>query len=380
MRVLHVIDRFSRAGAETSLREFVAATEGSIGHGICVLHPGGNAFDGSPVPVEHRYVPGERLVRSAAVRHVSGAIEEFQPDLVHTVLFDANTAGRIAAWRRSPRVLTSLVNTPYVAAARREDAVPAWKRQTVRSVDRLLSRFATDHFHAITAAVAEEYVRDFRIDPTHITVVPRARSRSRLGEPSAERRAEVRDRFGLDEDTFLVLSLGRQEHQKGQCWLLEAAPGILQRHPTARIWVGGREGAATSSLQRLHRDLGLDDRVAFLGYRADVGDLLASADVFAFPSRYEGLGGAVLEAMAMDVPIVASDVPALSEVLDGGRAGLLFPTGDPQAIAAAIDHVVADREATTSRTRAARDRYEREYRPDSVNRRMLEMYERVIAS
>jgi glycosyltransferase involved in cell wall biosynthesis len=92
--------------------------------------------------------------------------------------------------------------------------------------------------------------------------------------------------------------------------------------------IAGRDGNATNSLQALARELDIVDRVQFLGHRSDVADLMVAADVFVFPSLWEGLGGVLIEALALEVPIVSSDLDATREVLGGkGTSGLLVPPG-----------------------------------------------------
>ena len=379
MRVLHVIDRFSRAGAETSLRELIAASGESIDHAICVLYPDGNEFPDSVHGGPTNFVPGRRpRTRLSSIRHVRSAIDEFEPDLVHTTLFDANTAGRVAARLQGVPVLTSLVNTPYVSEAMHDRDIRPWKHALVRRTDIVLSRHFTSSFHAITRAVADAYVTDFRLSPDRIAVVPRGRSRHRLGHPSAERRHRSRSKLGIDSEQRLILTLGRQEAQKGHRYLLEAAAAVLAEHPKSHIMVAGRAGAMTPTLLRHRSETGLEEAVDFLGFRRDIGDLLAAADVFVFPSLYEGLGGAVLEAMAMNVPIVASDIPALREVLEEGVAGVLVPPGQPAALAAALVDVLSDPETALEMAERARQRFENNYSAEASVEGMLALYEQLL--
>ena len=381
MRVLHVINRFSVAGAETSLRELIAATASEVDHAVAVLHSDRNRFDEPGLERLVSFVPNPGSGGyPARIRHVSQAIDAFRPDLVHTTLFEADTAGRIAAHRAGVRVLTSLVNTPYVAEARLDRHIPLWKHRAVRLVDRALSRHWTTHFHAITNAVADAYVADFGLDRERITVVPRGRTRDRLGEPSMQRRARVRRELGLDDSAPVILAVGRQEAQKGHRFLLDAAPAIASVHPDVRILVAGRPGGMTDQLQGRLGELGLEDRFVFLGFRDDIPDLLASADLFAFPSLYEGLGGAVLEAMALNLPVIASDVPALREVLDDGRCGVLVPPGDADALAGACVDLLSSPKRAAALAAAGRSRFEAEYSAEAMTHAMLTLYRRLAAS
>jgi glycosyltransferase involved in cell wall biosynthesis len=134
-------------------------------------------------------------------------------------------------------------------------------------------------------------------------------------------------------DGRIVGNVARLAEQKGQCDLIAAAPHVLERHPDVRFVIAGA-GELRAELERLAGPLG--DRVEFLGARDDVPDLLASFDVFAFPSRFEGLCLAVIEAQAAGVPVVATPVGGIRETVVDGETGWLVPPRDVEALAARI--------------------------------------------
>ena len=380
MRILHVINYFTdRAGAEFSLREFVLATQGpGFQHGIAVLGVGINEFASVEAAGVQVFEPRTPLASTLAkIRHVRRAIRSFRPDLVHTTLADSNLVGRVAAKLASLPALTSLVNTPYVEEALMDRDVPFLrsKRGFVRLVDGLLGRHATTAFHAITETVAVSAVARLGIDPSAITVVPRGRDREFLGKPSPERRLVARQRLGITDARPVLINVARQEAQKGQGYLLEAMIEIRRQHPDVLLLIVGREGARTSALRRTIADRNLEDSVRMLGLRRDVPDLLCASDVFVFPSLYEGLGGAVLEAMALRVPIVATDVPALQEVLEGDRCALLVPIADPGALARGVCAVLDDPDAASERVKAAAQRFETTYELSVSVEGMRRLYE-----
>jgi glycosyltransferase involved in cell wall biosynthesis len=380
MRILHVINQFSsRAGAEVSLRDIVLATQGpTFQHGITVLRIGLNQFGGLADAGIPTFEPAAALRSTAArIQHVRRAIRGFRPDLVHTTLFDADVAGRVAAKVTGVRVLTSLVNTPYVAEARLDRRPHPFKMRVVHAVDVLLSRYATTAFHAIAETVAESAVEHLGIDPSRITVVPRGRSREALGISTPERRARARRRLRISEDAPVLINVARQEAQKGQRHLLQALVDVRQDHPGVVLLLVGRPGAQTPVLTRSITALGLRESVRMLGVRRDVPELLCAADVFVFPSLYEGLGGAVLEAMALRVPIVASDVPALSEVLVGGQCGLLVPISSPAPLASAIKEALNHPKGAAARVDAAATRFDSTYELAVTIEGMRRLYQRL---
>lgn len=377
MRVLHVINQFSgRAGAEISLRDIIVGTQGDeLQHGVAVLGTANNDFSDLEALAVETFTPST-LLRSTVQRvaHVSRAARAFRPDLIHTSLFQADVAGRIVARRAGLPVLVSLVNTPYTPMARPRLRRRRLKLVGVRAVDRLLSRHATSAFHAITEAVADAAVVELGIDRARITVIPRGRSLERLGRSSAERRTRVRAELGVGTDAPVLVNVARQEPQKGQLHLLEALPFILREFPDVVLLLVGREGSSTPELRRGVETLGLAPHVRALGVRRDVGDLLVAADVFVFPSLYEGLGGAVLEAMALGVPIVASSSPAVAEVLEDGRCGILVPPADAMALATGVLEVLAEGQTVSARVDAAHERFSRMYELGLCLARMRELY------
>lgn len=150
----------------------------------------------------------------------------------------------------------------------------------------------------------------------------------------------------------VVLAVGRLSPEKGLDVLIDAF-GRSQR-PTARLVIAG-EGPERARLERQARDLGLAERVIFLGHVTEIGPLYRRARVLAVPSRTEAFGMVVVEALAHGLPIVATACTGPTEILDGGRYGRLVPVGDASALAAGIDLALDDvGEAAPRFERAAR--------------------------
>jgi glycosyltransferase involved in cell wall biosynthesis len=158
--------------------------------------------------------------------------------------------------------------------------------------------------------------------------------------PARRGRAEVRAALGLADDEPAVLTVARLSRQKDHHTLLASVPTVLAREPRARfLWVGS--GPLEARLRWAARAAGLGRSVRLLGSRDDVPDLLAAADLFVLPSRFEGLPLALLEAMAAGLPVVATRVCGTDEVVDHGRTGLLAESRDPDSLARAISAVLA---------------------------------------
>lgn len=154
-------------------------------------------------------------------------------------------------------------------------------------------------------------------------------------------REEKRRDLRLPPDAIIVLTVARLGIQKAHDILLEAVPHLIQHHANTHfVWIG--EGEMREKLEQRIKELNVGARVHLLGFRNDVPRWLAACDIFAFPTHYEGLPFSMVEAMAMRLPVAASAVSSIPEVLDGGAAGLLVHPNEPAAWSAAIGSLLDD--------------------------------------
>lgn len=174
-----------------------------------------------------------------------------------------------------------------------------------------------------------------------------------VGTPSW--RQEVRQRLGVPLQAPMVLTVGYLSAEKGVEDLLPLAAAVRQSCPLVWFVVAG-EGPLRSRLEREVRRRDLPIRLAGFWPPEELPALMAAADVFVFPSRQEGLGSALLEAMASGLPVVATRVGGIPELVEDGHTGLLVPPGDPPALAQAVEKVLQDRELRQQLGAAARQR------------------------
>lgn len=187
----------------------------------------------------------------------------------------------------------------------------------------------------------------------------------------------VRDALGIPRDAVVIGSIGRLEPEKRLDLLLEAVHRLPPAFAPHVLVVG--DGSQRSALERQARALGLEARVRFTGQRADVRDLHHAADVYVQSSASEGFPNALLEAMAIGVPAVATRVGGTPELIDDGVHGLLVPSGDAGAIAAAIERSLVRAEETRTRVAAARARIERELSFDARQAAVERVYDDLLA-
>jgi glycosyltransferase involved in cell wall biosynthesis len=183
----------------------------------------------------------------------------------------------------------------------------------------------------------------------------------------------LREELGAGGGRPLVLTAARLDAQKGHPVLLEAA----MRVPDAVFALAG-EGPERAALEALAKELGIADRVRFLGRRDDVPELLAACDVFALPSLYEGSSLAVLEAMAARRAVVSSAIGGTDELIEDGRSGLLVAPGDAAALAAALQRLLTDPELRARLAERARDRVERDLTRTRMAQRVEATYRQLL--
>lgn len=376
--IVYTIDGMGGGGAERSLAELLPGVQAAGWQPTvaCLFRRSeGVQDDLLEAGFDLRFLPGRLPAKAIALRRL---LAERRPALVHSTLFQATLLSRIASGRRGVPLVTSLVNTPYDLARLTDD--PGSRRAAVRvvqAVDRALVG-RTAHFHAITNAVKDATVRDLGVDPDRITVIERGRDPVRLGLPSPDRRDRVRGALGIPPSARVVLNVGRQEYQKGQRDLVAAARTLAPSHPDLIVLIAGRPGTASAELDAAITEAGLGDQVRVLGFRSDLPDLLAAADLFAFPSLYEGLGGALIEAMALGLPIVASDIPAVREVLEPGGNADLVSASDSGALAGAIGALLEDPARARAYGVRSRERFEERFTLAGSTARMLQLYDDVL--
>lgn len=149
----------------------------------------------------------------------------------------------------------------------------------------------------------------------------------------------------------MILNVARQECAKGLDVLLRAWTTVVERAPNGILLLAGRDGTRSRQLRQLVTDLGVESNGRFLGVRDDMPNLLCAADAFVLPSRREGLPGALLEAMALDVPIVATEIPTILEAVPGAEYAALVPIDDELGLAQAITNTLTQHPGVACRVR-----------------------------
>jgi glycosyltransferase involved in cell wall biosynthesis len=181
---------------------------------------------------------------------------------------------------------------------------------------------------------------------------------------------------------LILLNVARVSPQKGLVYALRALPAILKQYPTAQLVSVGAttDQSWVDQLQREATTLGVSDHFHVIGRRRDVTDFLRACDVFIFPSLYEGLGIALIEAMAAGCACVATSAGPIPEVVTDGEDGILVPPGDADAIATAVCELLSDESLRTQLGTAASNTAFSRFQPEKSAAALTRIYESLVAT
>lgn len=275
-----------------------------------------------------------------ATRRLSKIIRLFDPDVIHSSLFTANLVAQRAAHVTSRPVLSTLTLSGDVRMLQSyQPGASSARAALLRRVAAASARRKHVWFRALTADALTTNCELLGVGPERGVVIPR-------GVPADLPPAKPRSRaqLGLPADVPLVLNIGRQAAQKGHANLVQAFALVRPTTP-AHLVIVGREGDTSAELHRVIARMGLSEHVTLVGYTPDAHHYLAHATVFAFSSLMEGLGTAVLEALAAGLPVVAFDIPPVREAVNGCRSARLVSPGDDHALASGIASLLGDPQA-----------------------------------
>lgn len=310
------------------------------------------------------------------VRALRRLIREREIDLVHTHMNWSNAAGQIAGRSSGIPVFTTFHTTSYSPEAREAFAIPKAKFDTIRRVDGFLARRCLSMGIAVSQCVADHVRENLHLDAARLRVIHNPVDLNHVQPHYHHPRKFVFDELGLPESARVVIEVGRVLLSKGQMDLVAAFGTVRKAHPEAHLVFLGNQ-SDRPFVQRLREaadERGLASCVHFVDQRLDVGDFLAAADVFAFPSRYEGLGNAMLEAMSHGLPCIGSDIAPFREIIQDGHDGMIVPTGDVDALAKMIVRILDDRDLAKRLGSQAKIKVRENFHPDRKAKELADSY------
>lgn len=350
IEIWYLIGRLSVGGAEKTLVDLANSLGERFDATIWTLADAGPLASEVDESVAVRSLDADGKHDIAAVARFVYALRRERPDLLQSFLFFDNTVACVAG--------AVCPETTVIAGVREvPNQISAFRRVTER-----LTFPLADHVVSNSAA-GRDYMIDRGINPDDVSVVNNGRDLRAYADASID--PSKRENLGLPSDAPVVGTVGRLMERKGHHELIECWPNVLDAHPDAELVLVG-DGPEREALAGRAERNGVRESVRFLGTRDDVPELLDRMDVFAFPSHYEGLPGALLEAMAAGLPIVATPVDGNAELLREDVDGIFVPPNRPDELGDAIRALLEDEESATELAANASERAHQEFTLDAM--------------
>lgn len=367
LRVVHVVLSLDLGGLERLVIDLVreGRTFGQLASVVCLERPGLLAAELEAMRVPAFCVEKRPGLRPEIFRRLRKLFRVLQPDVVHTHQIGALCYAGPSARRVGVPVVVHTEHGKNYASRRR-----------TRWLGRLAGRYA-QRFFCVSRDIAEE-LRACRIVPkTKIAMAPNGIDIARFRDPAA--RTDVRLELGIPQSAPVIGALGRLTEIKRHDLLIRAFARLKLRSPGARLLLVG-DGPRRSELEQLAAELLPPDCVRFLGYQSAPGRFLQAMDVLAMSSRSEGMPLAVLEAWAAGVPVAASRVGGVPELIADELTGLLTEFGDVEGLANALERLLSDRTLAQRIRDAAGKRVELHYSLSQMAANYQREYEELLSA
>ena len=288
-------------------------------------------------------------------------IRSHRPDVLHAHTARAHTI----AW--TARFLAR-ANVPLVVSRRMDYPIHTHRLGHLKYSQ-------ADAYIAVSQLIAG-ILRDAGIPNRRIRMIHDGVDSERPRRSDAE---AIRQEFGIEPSTLVIGTVGVCEDRKSQRTLIEALPPLLQIHPKVHAFILG-DGPLRPSLTDLAEQLGIIRNVHFPGFRNDVDNFLKLFDIFVLSPKMEGLGSSILEAQCFALPVVATSVGGIPEIVQDGINGILIPPGDSQALAQALRRLIEDSSLRAAYGHSGFTRVMQHFTLDRMSQNTLEVYRDVLRS
>lgn len=373
IKILYVIDKLTRAGSQRHLLQLVRSlNRQEFDLKIVALECGGPLEDElKRLDIPYRIIGISNWNGWGGVKGFSRLfreIQEFKPDIVHSYLLTANFFSPLAA---------RILKVPAVIASRRD--LGDWMSARQITMCKISNRFV-DLVLANSNAVRDEAVKREALDPRLMKIVYNGININEF-TPS-ESKEGLRKRFGLPEHSIIIGTLGNIRLEKDPLTLLRAFELIQRSHKDVFLAHGGRvkDERLKAEIDAWVSKHGLEKNIRFMGAVERAQDFLGAIDIFVFPSKTEGLSNAILEAMSASLPVVATRVGGNAEQVLDGVTGFLFPVGDYDTCAAAVEKLIASADRRKELGAQGREHVRELFNEKRMAENMTGIYKQVLAS
>jgi len=366
MKILIIINGLGTGGAEKSTEVICDYLEKSkISFQVLCLNKRQTGVQSKMIENGYKidFVPEGNFF--SQVYFISKWIKKGQYNLVHSILFESNLRTRFARAKVKFVHLESLVNTTYSKERLLDKRVNQKALKVYKFLDKVTASRFVDHFHSITETVKKHYIEEVGLNEDRITVIPRGR------KPIL---SDYIEKPKLPDTPLRIINVGRHEFQKGQIYLLKAIKQLKERGNNIELRIYGRNGTASDEMVRYIKEHGLEKVVKLEGFKSSVPEYLLKSHLFIFPSLYEGLGGALIEAQAAGLPIACNDIPVLHEVVNKDVNAKFFNVHKLDSIVEALNFFIEYPKEREAYGRESLKNYQLRFEEENNNQKMLELY------
>jgi len=387
IKVLHIITRLIKGGAQENTLLTVVNLD-KARYQIALLS-GPTVGSEGEIESRARQLGTDLIILLELVREISPindlkalyktyrSIKNGKYDIVHTHSSKAGVIGRVAGRLAGVK---NIVHTPHGSIFDQDADIPsvsgALLIKCLLLVERIAARL-TDRIVTLTDAEAIGYVKLGMGDKAKFTTIHSGIDLSRFGDVKIDVVSKKKE-LGIPSNSTVITTIARLTPEKGHKYLIEAAKEVIAESDNHIKFVFVGDGDLRDDLENKARELGLDEAILFLGLRDDVPEILAISDLFVLSSLYEAQGRVIVEAMAAELPVVATRVGGVPDVVIDGETGILVPPASPQALASAIVKMLADKGNAKQMGQAGKRQVDPEFSVETMVKQIDMLYSELL--
>jgi glycosyltransferase involved in cell wall biosynthesis len=368
--IIWMIDSLGPGGAEQLMPTILKnLKQAGFNIRICALqiragNPIASELERLGLPVD--LIPIPNLRQPFNLIHILRYLRLHRPQLLHTQLEFADILGTLAA---------KILGIPSVSTVHTLDVFPekksAWGRMKLRWF--LLGKFC-DRVIAVSEKTRLHYLQSGGLPPDKVSTLYNGVDISRFKIMDATQTAKLKQELHLPLNSKIIITVAVLREPKGIQFMIRALPAILEQCPDVHYLIVG-DGEHGAALTDLVTALAIKNHVIFAGHRTDIPDLLACCDIFVLPTLKDALPTVLIEALAAERPIVASNVGGVPEIIENGVNGLLVSSGDPSKLAEACLKLLKDNELSRQIVLAGSKTVQQRFNIGSQIEQLSKMYE-----
>lgn len=382
IKVLHVITRLIRGGAEINTLLTIQGLE-KLGYEVSLAAGPSDKTEGN-LEDDVRQSTRNLMLLHNLVREVSPLndliaflklylfIKKGKFQIVHTHVRKAGIIGRWAA---------KLAGVPIIIHTTHGNFFHGYFNRLITKFFVIIERITaliTDRIITLTKIEQSQYMERGIGKLSQYKSIPSGIDLKRFDYNNIyPLRNEVRRSLGLCDDDFIIGNIGRIAPIKGHEYLIRSATEVISKIPNAKFMIVG-DGPIRSKMEELASQLKISDKVIFTGIRMDIPECLSVMDLFVLPSLNEGMGRALVEAMAMRVPVIASNIGGIPEVIVDGETGLLVPSKNSEVLAKAIIRLSKDKKLAEKLSQAGYEKAHLDFGIETMVNNISSVYQEMI--